>query len=697
MLCALAVLQLSVGVGGNFQSKWVTAGTTPRVAELLTDATMRGSALVPNAQCEVAETASTAELPCVLPINANMSLLRRGAGETTSVDVSLDVFPGPRCTFVETPKSFNRHFECSLCKPGDGPPCSGVSDIFYKYPYRGAVYHDGQVATVMRLIFPSGFDASQVEVDNNTMVLYNSSWIEKRGNHTVAVTGPYPTPLRRVRYARRYGAYEGAGVGGASPPLSYGIAEPRPAARDFSRFEGMMTSPRTGSVWGLRDEWEDGEGEFDGRRVVDLVTTDTVSSKHEYDPLAPYNRTQLSQRVALRLNGLVNRKAPGFLGSASVADKRIFAIQIYQVQLQTLTEREMSGGAAADDDEAERVFVSDVDYFKVEAKHFLMRYYNNHINDPCLAGTAPMHGGPCPETDINHNITEVVPIGPWFRETAGDEQVLLCPPGTLATDAYGVECEACPTGFISSESKARSCSACPPGTFADLTSALIPGGGAALCRGCLPGTYSGLTAASSCALCEPGSYCPGGCQVCAKCAKGSFAAGYGAEACKHCASNASTVADGMPNCQLKCLPGAAGTGGVEPCAACSPGAYTFSKVLFIVPSYSKYTRALTSGNFFSWVGTYTAALESTACVACAPGSSTDGGDIGAGGGAVACVECGAGSYAASAGSPLCRMCPAQSYQERLGATGCELCPVDERLSAAGIDLPEASVFEKSSI
>jgi hypothetical protein len=113
-----------------------------------------------------------------------------------------------------------------------------------------------------------------------------------------------------------------------------------------------------------------------------------------------------------------------------------------------------------------------------------------------------------------------------------------------------------------------------------------------------------------------------------------------------------------------------------------------------VPSYSEYNRALTAGILFL-VGTYASALESTACVACAPGSSTDGRDVGAGGGAVACVECGAGSYAASAGSPLCRICPAQSFQERLGATGCELCPVDARLAAAGIELPEASTFEKS--
>ena len=468
MWCALALLQLSLEVGGSFQSIWVTTGTTPRVAELLLDTTARGSVLPPEVQCEASSEFGVAELPCVLPINANISLLKRGAGETTGVDVSMDIFPGPKCNFVEEPDVYNRHFTCALCSPGDSAPCSGASDIYYQYPYRSAIVHneEQELATMIRIIFPSGFDASQVEVDNNTMVLYNGSWTEQFGNQTVDRTGPYPVRLRRVRYA----------ADGVSPPMSYGIAEPRPAARDFNRFPGMQTtSSRTGTVWALRDEWEDEEGAFDGKRVVDMITTDSIASDFKYDPLALYNETQqFSQRLALRLNGLVNRKATGFLGSASATDERIFAIQIYQVALQTKPPEEEESPSA---DGRERVRLSDTAFFSVDPDRFLMRYYNNHINDPCVSGTAPFDNTPCPATDFAHDVAEVVPMGPWFRKTAAVEQALLCPPGMRATDALGVACEACPAGYTSSSTQATSCSACPASTFADAASALIPGGG----------------------------------------------------------------------------------------------------------------------------------------------------------------------------------------------------------------------------
>ena len=98
--------------------KWVSPNTSSRVIEWLHDTSAQGSPvlhesleqvylgasssalIVRNGQCDSKLGPSDAVLPCVLPFNANISLLKRGAGETTSVDVSMDVYPGPRCRWL---------------------------------------------------------------------------------------------------------------------------------------------------------------------------------------------------------------------------------------------------------------------------------------------------------------------------------------------------------------------------------------------------------------------------------------------------------------------------------------------------------------------------------------------------------------------------------------------------------------------
>lgn len=155
--------QVNVLVDANFRTPWVTSATTPRVAELLTDTSVRGSALVRDSQCELAENQGMN--PCVLPINANISLLSRGAGETTGVDVTMDVYPGPSCSYSESAVSYLQAFSCQVCNPGDNVPCFADSDVPYHFPLRSALFRTEDASTVIRIIFPKGFDASQVSVE----------------------------------------------------------------------------------------------------------------------------------------------------------------------------------------------------------------------------------------------------------------------------------------------------------------------------------------------------------------------------------------------------------------------------------------------------------------------------------------------------------------------------------------------------
>lgn len=162
-LSALALVQIAPTVEASFRTPWVTAATTPRVAELLMDTSVRGSAILRDSQCILGEgQGQSAREPCVLPFNANVSLLRRGAGETTGVDVAMDVFPGPSCGYVEDAVSYLQAFTCKACNPGDPPPCFSDSDVTYHYPLRGALVRSETDATVIRVTFPEGFDASQV-------------------------------------------------------------------------------------------------------------------------------------------------------------------------------------------------------------------------------------------------------------------------------------------------------------------------------------------------------------------------------------------------------------------------------------------------------------------------------------------------------------------------------------------------------
>jgi hypothetical protein len=125
------------------------------VAEWLTDFSTRGSSIRRDfAQCENVTTKfEDAVLPCVLPINANISLENAAAGATTDVLVSIgtqfnscsgtkvhiltqnalpDAFPGPKCTLQTTTDTFPymRYYLCDVCAPGMDT-CKSQEGLWY--------------------------------------------------------------------------------------------------------------------------------------------------------------------------------------------------------------------------------------------------------------------------------------------------------------------------------------------------------------------------------------------------------------------------------------------------------------------------------------------------------------------------------------------------------------------------------------
>ncbi|KAJ1490257.1 hypothetical protein T484DRAFT_1777826, partial [Baffinella frigidus] len=87
--------------------------------------------------------------PCVLPMNANISLLDPGAGTATTVDVTLDVYPGPSCVRL-TGSNYLKDWDC-LQSPNSPP---------FHDPLEHAIVHDEVYMTLIRIILPEGFDAS---------------------------------------------------------------------------------------------------------------------------------------------------------------------------------------------------------------------------------------------------------------------------------------------------------------------------------------------------------------------------------------------------------------------------------------------------------------------------------------------------------------------------------------------------------
>jgi len=93
-------------------------------------------------------------LPCVLPMNANISLLDPGAGTATTVDVTLDVYPGPSCV-RQIGANYLKDWTCQ--QNPDGPPLHD--------PLEHAIVHNELYMTLIRIILPEGFDASLASLE----------------------------------------------------------------------------------------------------------------------------------------------------------------------------------------------------------------------------------------------------------------------------------------------------------------------------------------------------------------------------------------------------------------------------------------------------------------------------------------------------------------------------------------------------
>jgi len=93
-------------------------------------------------------------LPCVLPMNANISLLDSGAGTPTTVDVTLDVYPGPSCV-RQTGTNYLNDWMCEQSE--SSPP--------FHDPLEHAIVHNDLYMTLIRIILPEGFDATLASLE----------------------------------------------------------------------------------------------------------------------------------------------------------------------------------------------------------------------------------------------------------------------------------------------------------------------------------------------------------------------------------------------------------------------------------------------------------------------------------------------------------------------------------------------------
>jgi hypothetical protein len=262
------------------------------------------------------------------------------------------------------------------------------------------------------------------------------------------------------------------------------------------------------------------------------------------------------------------------------------------------------------------------------------------------------------------NCTECGPFETTLHrgQTSGDE--CKCIPGSTL-DFLGKSCIPCPIGFYQNDSDSRDCLACT-GYFTNLAA------GSTTCDSCLAGSllffstpdvksYNNSASSTECKPCRPGFYQPESQQTqCLQCPAGSFSNTAGSTYCSLCEQNSFASVDGSAGC-LPCPPYSE-TGGVSGSTRCA---------CTLGSSISIYDTCIPcpSGSF--------QAQRGGPCQPCAAGTITP--NEGSSG-ALACVFCAQGTFAASAGLSVCTQCPALSdTQERVGASRCTC------ISGTGID------------
>jgi len=522
-------------------------------------------------------SAGCPSLPCVLPVNANITLSDYGAGVSSTASISLDLYPGPLCDYDGTSSSF---FNKWVCGTGSENP----------------THNDGSYFNMVRILFPPGFDTQQATLTNETVDITSAMYYPKiRSYQLFDVNGTEYTVNETYYVPTFYQSFGQVSMLKKTPqPSGYGIREPYP--QDFPEYiDGVLAESRVGSTRGSRDP----ASGFDPRRVVDFVLAEI-----------PWDLKSISnssvKRVQFKVDGIRNAPSFGPLGSSAALNQPVFGVQIYKALLQV-----------------QKTNVTNPD-------DLLMRFYNNHINDPCIAGKEPSVGT-CPAAVHQANFSMN-----WFQATSTTEAVLLCPPGFKSLSTSPLICEPCAPGSYSNMTMSTSCILCAAGERSVATSRIIEPGGATVCEACDAGFYSRV-GSSECQGCSAGFFSPMAASACNPCPIGYFS-GPQATSCSSCPANQTTFHPGSSACIFICLPGQYRSN-ESVCQVCQPGTYSD------VPN----------------------AVE---CRTCSPGYYND---VPA---SIHCFPCLPGSYLGSEGGTACEICPFHTYSDVAASSACTLCPHD---------------------
>ena len=259
-------------------------------------------------------------------------------------------------------------------------------------------------------------------------------------------------------------------------------------------------------------------------------------------------------------------------------------------------------------------------------------------------------------------------------------QCLPCAPGAFKSINGSLACILCGVGKYlpsSASVKETQCLACPNNTNAQVGSIAIEnclcdpgftGSGASECLMCPAGKYKPLGGSSSCTECSVAKYSGSvgatSEATCIECPADSFSH-VASAAFEDCACNA-----GFALTDILCTRCARGsykaTNGSDACTLCVPG-----KFLSDTGARSEVECFKCPTDSMSPAGSHTVAD----CV-CSAGYTGDPESTGTGGDALnqACLACSTGKYKAIAGTSVCLPCPTGTYVNVTGLAECQACP-----------------------
>eukprot|EP01122_Echinamoeba_exundans_P014218 TRINITY_DN638_c0_g3_i1.p1 TRINITY_DN638_c0_g3~~TRINITY_DN638_c0_g3_i1.p1 ORF type:complete len:3128 (-),score=621.80 TRINITY_DN638_c0_g3_i1:85-9090(-) len=302
-----------------------------------------------------------------------------------------------------------------------------------------------------------------------------------------------------------------------------------------------------------------------------------------------------------------------------------------------------------------------------------------------------------------------------------------CPAGAISNVLTGGLCQQCGSGSIP-DATSSSCTSCPAGTYkfnstycalcGDGLTSSAGTGSTAGCTSCGIGQYSNTTTNGICQSCPAGTYSTGG--QCVRCPDGTSSTtggATGASMCGTCAtdqySNSSTngicqtcpggfvsnpTKSGCVACQagfyelngvcVRCPNGytsVVGANGVGQCTLCAPGEYSNDITGGICQACPAGTKSVNGVCVACADGTISATNSSvcnncpagyysnpdkTACLPCAPGTSTSAGTTGSSAG---CTACSFDTYSNASTNYVCVSCP-DGYTPNGFQDGCVRAP-----------------------